>query len=349
MSGPALQSVAPLAGLRIIELAGIGPGPFAAMMLADHGAEVIRITAKGRSGGLPPERDILLRGREGIPLDLKDPADLSRLHDLVQTAHGLIEGFRPGVIERLGLGPEALWALNKSLVIGRMTGWGQSGPMAPRAGHDINYIALSGALHAIGVAGEKPVVPLNLVGDFGGGGMLLAFGMVSALLQARSTGRGVVVDAAMTEGTGLLLAMLQSYRQAGRWSEARGTNLLDGGAPFYDTYETADQRFVAIGAIEPQFYAALLQVLGLHEDPRFARQMDEAAWPQMRQGFRAVFASRSRDDWDAAFEGLDACYSPVLSPAEAVSHPHARARGSYVQREELTEPAPAPRFYSAKD
>lgn len=337
----------PLQGFRIIELAGIGPGPFTGMMLADHGAEVIRVERPGAAQAgpdIPPGRDILLRSRKRIELDLKSPAARAVLLDLIASADGLIEGYRPGVLERLDLGPEVLLAANPRLVIGRMTGWGQTGPLAQAAGHDLNYIALSGALHGVGRRDERPVVPLNLFGDFGGGGMLLAFGLLAAMVQARATGRGQVVDAAMTDGSALLLSMVQTFRQIGLWQDRRGVNLLDGGAHFYDTYETADNKFVAIAAIEPQFYARLLALTGLSDDPAIATQMDPAGWDGLRDRLAAVFKLKTRDEWDALLLGTDACYAPVLSLAEAPDHPHNRARGTYVIVDGIAQAAPAPRY-----
>lgn len=337
----------PLSGLRIIELAGIGPGPFAGMMLADHGAEVIRIERIGSGKAGPevaPDKDILLRSRKTIELDLKNPASQEVLLDLVRKADGLIEGFRPGVIERLGLGPDVLHAANPRLVIGRMTGWGQTGPMAHMAGHDLNYIAISGALHGVGRKGEKPVVPLNLFGDFGGGGMVLAFGMLAALHHAKATGEGQVVDAAMTDGSALLTAMIQTFRQIGIWQDDRGVNLLDGGAHFYDTYETKDGKYVSIGAIEPQFYARLLDLLGLTDDPAYARQMEAGDWDQMRDGLTRIFRTRTRDEWDDLLMGSDACYAPVLSLTEAPDHPHNTARGTFTTAGGIVQPGPAPRY-----
>lgn len=337
----------PLSGIRIIELAGIGPGPFAAMMLADHGAEVIRVDriGSGIAGpDVPPEQDILLRSRKRIELDLKSPIARDVLLDLIRSADGLIEGFRPGVLERLDLGPDVLLATNPKLVIGRMTGWGQTGPMAQMAGHDINYIAISGALHGVGRKGEKPTIPLNLFGDFGGGGMFMAFGMLAALHNARATGQGQVVDAAMTDGSALLMSMIHTFRQIGMWQDTRGVNLLDGGAHFYDTYETADGKYVAIGAIEPQFYARLLDIMGLADDPEFQGQMDAANWDKMRNNFAKVFLSQTRDEWDALFIGTDACYAPILSMEEATHHPHNKTRGTYLTVDGIAQPAPAPRY-----
>ena len=329
----------PLSGVRIVELAGIGPGPFACMMLADHGAEVIRVD---RPGARVSSKDVLARSRRRIAVDLKSPAGVAVVRDLIASADGLVEGYRPGVMERLGLGPDALIAANPRLVYGRMTGWGQDGPYAQAAGHDINYIALAGALHAFGRAGEKPTPPINLVGDFGGGGMMMAFGMVSAILSARTTGKGQVIDCAMTDGSALLMAMIWSFRAQGHWADDRGVNLLDTGAPFYDTYETADGKFVSIGSLEPQFYALLCEKAGL--DEAFVPQMDLAAWPARRAALTDLFRRRTRDEWCAAMEGTDVCFAPVLSMAEAPAHPHNAARGTFVEAGGVTQPAPAPRY-----
>ena len=337
----------PLHGLRIVEIAGIGPGPFACMMLADHGAEVIRVVRPGedRAGASSDEtKDVLLRSRRSIGVDLKAPEGVAIVRDLVRTADGLVEGFRPGVMERLGLGPEHLLADNARLVYGRMTGWGQYGPYASAAGHDINYIALAGALHAFGRANEKPTPPINMVGDFGGGGMMLAFGMVSALLHAQKTGAGQVIDCAMTDGAAVLMSMIWSFRAQGRWHDERGVNLLDTGAHFYDTYETADGKYVALGSIEPQFYAALLKATGLSEDPDFGRQHDSVGWPALKEKLAEIIAVRSRDEWCAIMEGQDICFAPVLSLAEAPLHPHNLTRQTFINVEGVTQPAPAPRY-----
>lgn len=330
-----------LSGIRIVEMAGIGPGPFCGMMLADHGAEVILVH---RPGGAPDPRDPLMRSRKLVEADLKQPEGRERVRDLVRTADGLIEGFRPGVMERLGLGPDVLLADNQRLVFGRMTGWGQTGPYAPAAGHDINYIALAGALHAYGRAGEKPTPPINMVGDFGGGGMLLAFGMVSALLHARISGEGQVIDCAMTDGAALLMSMIWGFRATAGWKDERGVNLLDTGAHFYDTYETADGKFVSIGAIEPQFYAELRRIAGLADDPEFDRQMDEAAWPGLKEKLTALFGTKTRDQWCSLMEGTDICFAPVLSMAEAPDHPHNAERGTFITLDGVIQPAPAPRY-----
>jgi alpha-methylacyl-CoA racemase len=331
----------PLAGIRIVELAGIGPGPFCGMMLADHGAEVIRVE---RPGAAANPRDPLLRSRTMMTLDLKSPDDIGRLRALVKTADGLIEGFRPGVMERLGLGPDVLLGDNPKLVYGRMTGWGQDGPYAAAAGHDINYIALSGVLGALGRRGEKPTPPINLVGDFGGGAMMLAFGMVSALLGVRNGGPGQVVDCAMTDGSALLMAMMWGFRATGMWHDERGANLLDSGAPFYDTYETADGKFVAIGAIEPQFYAALREKLGIAADPLFDAQFDRARWPAQKERLATIFTSATRDEWCARMAASDVCLAPVLDWAEVAGHPHNDARGTFIEVNGVTQPAPAPRY-----
>jgi alpha-methylacyl-CoA racemase len=340
----------PLSGLKIIELAGIGPCPFAAMMLADAGAQVIRLE---RAAPGAPERaaasetshwDLLTRSRSSVGIDLKNPEAIELVLRLVEGADGLVEGFRPGVAERLGLGPEACFARNPALVYGRMTGWGQDGPLAPRAGHDIDYIAIGGALWPMGRADSAPVPPLNLVGDFGGGGMLLAFGMVSALLEAARSGQGQVVDAAMVDGAAILMTMIHSFHASGIWNDERGANMLDTGAPFYEVYETADHRYLALGGIEPQFYAELLEGLGLAGDPLFAAQNDRANWPAMKAGVAAVIATRTRDEWTAIFDGTDACVAPVLSPWEAPSHPHNQARSTFVEVDGAVQPAPAPRF-----
>ncbi len=335
----------PLKGLRIIELAGIGPGPFAGMMLADHGAEVIRVERPGGAARVTgdPAKDVLLRSRRVLRADLKSAEGVAVVRALAAGADGLIEGFRPGVTERLGLGPDVLLADNPKLVYGRMTGWGQTGPLSAAAGHDINYIAVAGALHAIGRAGERPVPPLNLVGDFGGGGMMLAFGMLAALLHVRSGGSGQVVDCAMTDGAALLMGMMWSFRAQGVWADERGANMLDGAAPFYDTYETQDGQYLAVGPIEPQFYALLRRRLGLHEDSGFDHQFDRAAWPRLKQKLAALFVTRPRHEWCALLEG-DTCVAPVLSMEEAPAHPHNAARGTFVEAGGVTQPAPAPRY-----
>lgn len=334
----------PLAGIRIIELAGIGPGPFAAMLLADMGAEVIRIERPGGSmfGGDRTELDFLNRGKRCLCADLKKPGAVALIKRLIETADGLLEGFRPGVTEKLGLGPDDCLILNERLVYGRMTGWGREGPLAMRAGHDINYIAIAGALHPIGRAGEKPVIPLNLVGDFGGGGMLLAYGMVCALLEAKTSGKGQVVDAAMVDGAALLMTSIFAATQTGFWSEQRGSNMLDSGAPFYEVYETADGKYMAVGAIESQFYQLFIERLGLRDS--LPNQYDVDQWPAMKQQIQKAFAGKSRDEWTAIFEDSDACVTPVLEMREAREHPHNRARGSFVERDGIWQPRTAPRF-----
>ena len=329
----------------MIELAGIGPGPFCAMMLADMGAEVIRIDRKGASGG--SKFDVMNRNRRSIALDLKKPQAIETVLRLVEKADALQEGFRPGVTERLGLGPDICLARNKKLVYGRMTGWGQDGPLAQAAGHDLNYIALSGALSAIGPTKGKPVPPLNLVGDFGGGAMYLAFGMVCALLEAQRSGQGQVVDAAMVDGAASLMAMFFSFTASGIWKDQRGSNLLDGGAHFYDTYECADGLYVAIGSIEPQFYALLREKAGL-TDPAFDAQMDRDAWPDLKAKLAAVIKTKSRAQWTAIMEGTDVCFAPVLSIAEVKDHPHNAARGTIINVAGVDQPAPAPRFSRTK-
>ncbi len=332
----------PLAGVKVLELAGLGPGPFCAMVLADLGADVLRITRPGVA--LDP-RDITTRSRRQLGLDLRAVEGRDAALALIGEADLLVEGFRPGVMERLGLGPEPCLAANPTLVYGRMTGWGQHGPLAHAAGHDINYIAISGALHAIGRAGEAPVPPLNYVGDFGGGGMLLAVGLLAALHEAGRSGRGQVIDAAMTDGTALLSAFMYGFKAKGEWSNLRGENMLDGGAHFYDTYACADGRHVAVGAIEPQFYAELRERCGI-DDPLFDGQMDTARWPLLKLRLADVFRTRTRDEWCRILEGTDACVAPVLDWDEAPRHPHNRARGTFVADAEggFVEPAPAPRF-----
>ncbi len=337
----------PLAGVKVVEIAGIGPGPFAAMMLADMGADVVRVDRAGNVwGGDPatPPQDIMNRGRRSIGVDLKNPEGVETVLQLVEKADALIEGFRPGVTERLGIGPDACLARNPALVYGRMTGWGQDGPMAQMAGHDMNYIAIGGALGAIGRPGERPQPPLNLVGDFGGGGMLLAFGVVCGVLEARTSGQGQVVDAAMVDGTAILTTFMHGLMAMGGWKDERGVNLLDTGAHFYEVYECADGRFLSVGAIEPQFYAAFLEGTGLSDDPEFAQQMDKSQWPHLKERLAGVIATKTRDEWAAIFDGTDACVAPILSLGEAPSHPHNVARDAFVEREGIVQPAPAPRF-----
>jgi len=336
----------PLTGVKVLEIAGIGPGPFCGMLLADMGADVLRVDRlQANDLGLPvePKYDIMSRGRRSIALDLKQPASIQSVLELAARADALIEGFRPGVTERLGLGPDECLARNPRLVYGRITGWGQDGPLAQAAGHDINYIALSGALHAIGHMGEAPVPPLNLVGDFGGGGMYLAFGIACALFEARASGKGQVIDAAMSEGAASLMAMFYGRFAAGQWRDQRGVNVLDTGAPWYDAYETADGRHVAIGSIEGRFYAELLSRLGL-DAATLPGQFEFARWPELRAAFAAAFKRKTRDEWCREMEGSDVCFAPVLSLAEAPQHAHNRARGAFVDIEGVTQPAPAPRF-----
>jgi alpha-methylacyl-CoA racemase len=311
------------------------------MMLSDMGAEVIRVDRLTGASGRP--RDVLARNRRSIAVDLKQKEGVDLVLRLCTKADALFEGFRPGVTERLGLGPDACMARNPKLVYGRMTGWGQEGPMAQAAGHDINYIGLAGALHAIGRAGQRPVPPLNLVGDFGGGGMLLAFGIVCGLLEAQRSGKGQVIDAAMVDGAAALMAMFFSFRATGGFTDKRGTNLLDGGAHFYDTYETKDGKYVCIGSIEPQFYAELVQRAGLDKE-KFAAQMDAKRWPEYKEELTRVFKTKTRDEWCALMEGTDVCFAPVLSVFEAPAHPHNKARGTFVEIDGVVQPAPAPRF-----
>ena len=333
----------PLSGIRVLEFEAIGPGPFAGMLLADMGADVLVVDRPASSDlGLKRERwyDVMMRGKRSVTLDLKSPSSKEAALQLVGRADALIEGFRPGVMERLGLGPDIALARNPKLVYGRMTGWGQNGPLAARAGHDLNYIALAGVLHAFGRRGEAPVPPLNLVGDFGGGGMLLGFGIACALLEASRSGKGQVVDAAMVEGASLLAAMFSGFLASKTWSEERGVNILDTGAPWYDVYETKDGKYVSIGAIEAKFYDALLDKLGLRNLP----QHERSRWPEMREIFRKTFKAKTRDEWSEVFEGSDACFAPVLSFSEAREHPHNRAREAFVEIANVKQPAPAPRF-----
>jgi alpha-methylacyl-CoA racemase len=340
----------PLSGIKIIELAGIGPSPYTAMMLADAGAQVIRLE-RAAPGAVAraaeqdgPYWDLLNRSRASVGIDLKHPDAVELVLGLVEQADGLIEGFRPGVTERLGLGPEECWARNKALVYGRMTGWGQDGPMALAAGHDIDYIGIGGALWSVGRSDSPPVPPLNLIGDFGGGGLLLAFGMVAALLEAARSGEGQVVDAAMVDGAASLMTMIHSFHISGLWNDERGSNLLDTGAPFYEVYETADGKYFAVGGIEAKFYAELLEGMGLTGDATLPAQMDRAQWPAMKERFTAVFKTKTRDEWAAVFDGTDACAVPVLSPWEAHEHPHNQARSTFIEVEGVSQPAPAPRF-----
>jgi alpha-methylacyl-CoA racemase len=334
----------PLTGLRVVELQGIGPGPFCGMMLADMGAEIIRVDRSAAVGSGARGADVLARGRKSIAVDLKNPQGVETVLKLVETADVLLEGFRPGVTERLGLGPDVCLERNPKLVYGRMTGWGQTGTMAHAAGHDINYISLSGVLHAIGEPGSRPTPPLNLVGDFGGGGMLLAFGIVAALYERGVSGKGQVIDAAMTDGSALLMNSIFGLMGQGVWNQNRGSNLLDGGAHFYGTYETKDGRFVSIGSIEPQFYALLLEKTGLDQDPDLAKQMSRDDWPKLREKLAAVLATKTRDEWDEIMLGTDICYAPILNFDEAVAHPHNQARNTFVASADIVQAAPAPRF-----
>jgi alpha-methylacyl-CoA racemase len=336
----------PLSGTKVLEFEAIGPGPFCGMMLADMGADVLLVDRPDDPRlGFGRDRwfDVMMRGRRSVTLDLKSKDGVAAAIALARKADALIEGFRPGVMERLGLGPEVLLAANPKLVYGRMTGWGQDGPMATRAGHDINYIALSGVLHAIGRKGGAPVPPLNLVGDFGGGGMLLAFGIACALVEAKRSGKGQVVDAAMVDGAATLATMFSGMLAANRWSEARGENVLDTGAPWYDTYETKDGKYVAIGSIEPKFYEELLSRLGLKAKD-LPPQHDRKGWPALRKAFGEKFESRTRDEWCTVFEGSDACFAPVLTFSEARAHPHNAERGTFTKIGKVDQPSPAPRF-----
>ncbi len=346
----------PLTGLKVVEFAGIGPGPYCAMLLADLGADVVRLeraaavrarrsTSTGEAAA--PSLDLLARGRRSVGLDLKHPEGLETAFRLIEQADALIEGFRPGVMERLGLGPDACLNRNSRLVYGRMTGWGQEGPLAHAAGHDINYISLAGALDPIGRQGEAPVPPLNLVGDFGGGGMLLAFGILAALFECTRSGRGQVVDAAMVDGAASLMTLIHGMRHAGLWSSERGTNLLDTGAPFYDVYETADQRYISLGALEPQFYADFVERVGLADvwaPAPLPAQMDRSRWPLLRERLRELFKTRTQAEWCELLEGTDVCFAPVLRIDEAADHPHNRARGTFVQVAGIEQPGPVPRF-----
>ena len=341
-----LSGRGPLSGVTVIEMAGLGPGPFAGMMLADAGARIIRIQgrkAAALSGAVKPSQDPLSRGRIDIALDLKKPGGLDVLLRLVVTADALIEGYRPGVMERLGAGPDVCLALKPSLVYGRMTGWGQSGPLASAAGHDINYIALSGALHAIGTK-ERPVPPLNLVGDFGGGGAMLAFGIASALLHALRTGQGQVIDAAMSDGAAYLMSPFYARVASGSFVDEREGNVLDGGAPHYGVYCCADGKFISVGPLEPQFWATFLQLIGLEDDPLFQQREDRSQWPAQRARLARCFAERTRDAWCEILEGRGACVAPVLTLQEAPDHPHNAARRTFIDADGARVPAPVPRF-----
>jgi alpha-methylacyl-CoA racemase len=338
----------PLAGTKIIELAGLGPAPFAAMLLSDLGADVVTVHRPQPAGA--PEDALggmtaaaMARGRRSIAVDLKNPAGIELLLDLLSSADGLIEGFRPGVMERLGLGPEPCLERNPRLIYGRMTGWGQEGPLAAAAGHDVNYIALAGVLHHIGRRNEPPTVPLNLIGDFGGGGLLLAFGMVAAMLETQRSGAGQVVDTAMVDGSALLMTMMYEMAGRGLWHHGRASNMNDGGAHFYQVYETADRKYVSVAAMEPRFYATLLGLVGL-SGADLPDQWDRSAWPVLQERLAGVFRTRTRDEWVALLEGTDACFAPVLSMTEAPDHPHNRARSTFVEVDGMSQPAPAPRF-----
>ena len=346
MSSPERVAGGPLSGIRVVEIAGIGPGPFACMLLSDLGAEVVRVDRAGHvppaGANLQPGQDVLTRGRRSVGVDLKSSGGVDVVMRLVDRVDVLVEGFRPGVAERLGIGPQPCLERNPALVYGRMTGWGQDGPMAPRAGHDINYIALSGALHPIGPADRPPPVPLNYIGDFGGGGMLLAFGILAALVERSHSGQGQVVDAAMVDGAAIQSAMFHGMLAMGMWTGEREANLLDGGAPFYRCYTCSDGGFMSVGALEPQFYAELLARLEL--EPSAWPQHDKAAWPEQSRRLEALFATRTRDEWAAVFEGSDACVAPVLRLDEAPSDPHMTARSTFIESNGFAQPAPAPRF-----
>jgi alpha-methylacyl-CoA racemase len=331
-----------LDGITIIELAGIGPAPFCGMMLADHGARVIRVDRAGAPDA--KGRDVLSRNRERMEADLKSSEGIAEVRALAKQADGIIEGFRPGVMERLGLGPEVLLADNPRLVFGRMTGWGQTGPLAHAAGHDINYISITGNLHGYGRPDQKPTPPTNAIGDFAGGGMMLAFGMVAALLNAHRTGKGQVIDCAMTDGASVIHSMQWGFRGMGMWEDTRGVNMLDTAAHFYDTYECADGKFISIGSIEPQFYTLLRQTLGVEDDKAFDAQMDKSQWPILKERLTSIFKTRTRDEWAAMMEGTDICFGSILSMAEALEHPHNKARRTFLKLEGMDQPAPAPRF-----
>lgn len=334
----------PLKGLKVIEIAGVGPGPFAAMMLADMGAEVIRVERPGGTGLTPSrQHDFLGRGRRCIAVDLKKPEGVKTVLKLIESAEALIEGFRPGVMEKLGLGPEVCEKINSKLVYGRMTGWGQDGPLAQHSGHDINYISITGALGAIGNKGEKPAIPGNLVGDFGGGGMFMAYGIVCGVLEARVSGKGQVVDCSMVEGAAALMTTLYASQQLGFWKEERGTNIFDSGSHFYNTYETSDGGHVSVGPFEAKFYAQLLSKLGIEEEG-LPHQMDNNHWESMSKKFADIFITKTRDQWCEVFEGSDACFTPVLKISEAYDHPHNVARGTFVEYDGVIHPRPTPRF-----
>jgi len=333
----------PLQGVKIIEVGGIGPGPFCGMMLSDMGAEIIRIERKGQVGLTQPKFDVMMRNRRSIGIDLRKPEGVAAVLKMVEKVDALQEGFRPGVMEKLGLGPDVCLVRNPRLVYGRMTGWGQEGPLAKVAGHDINYISLSGALHTFGRKGQKPVAPLNMVGDFGGGGMLLAFGIVCALFEARKSGQGQVVDAAMVDGSAALMTMIYGLRASGFWADERGVNLLDSGAHFYDVYETADGKYISVGSLEPQFYELLLKHTGV-DDPDVKSQLDPKKWPEFKEKLTEIFKTKTRDQWCEVMEGTDVCFAPVLSLDEAPEHPQNKVRNTFVEVDGVRQPAPAPRF-----
>lgn len=335
----------PLEGVKVVEIAGIGPGPFCAMMLADMGAEVVRVDRAQGVSGVPgnTSKDLINRGRQSIGVDLKNPDGVETVLRLVETADALIEGFRPGVAERLGIGPDACLERNPKLVYGRMTGWGQEGPMAQAAGHDINYIALAGALEPVGRAGDRPLPPLNIIGDFGGGGLMLAFGIACALVEAQRSGEGQVIDAAMVDGAAVLTTFVHGLRAMDFWQDERGTNLLDTGAWFYEVYETKDNKYVSVGSLEPQFFAELVRLSGLDES-ELPAQMDRSTWPEMKERLAEVFKQKTRDEWTEIMEGTDVCFAPVLSMGEAPEHPHNQARGTFVEVDGVVQPGPAPRF-----
>jgi len=338
----------PLDGIRIVEIEGIGPCPFAGMLLADLGADVIRVGRK-TPRHFQPNRDVMSRGKRSIVLDLKKPKDKSALLKIIETADGLIEGFRPGVMERLGIGPEVCLEVNPRLVFGRVTGWGQEGPLAQRAGHDINFISLVSALHAMGRKGERPAIPLNLVGDFGGGGLRLAFGVVSALLEAQKSGQGQVVDAAMVDGVATMMNSIYDAMQMGYWSDKRGENLVDSGVPFYEVYETSDGKHISIGSLEPQFYKELIEKLGIEDSaPTVGEHLNRASWDELRPTLEKLFRQKTRDEWCEVFDGSDACFTPVLAAAEAFKHEHHVARRSFIEIEGVKQAVPAPRFSRTK-
>lgn len=338
----------PLRGMKVVEIGGIGPGPFCAMMLADMGADVIRIDRRGITGDNRTHKfNTMLRNRQSVTVDLKKREGVETILRLVEQADALVEGFRPGVTERLGIGPVVCLKRNPKLIYGRMTGWGQTGPLADTAGHDINYISLSGALHAIGSEGQPPTIPLNLIGDFGGGGLMLAYGIMCALFERSQSGKGQVVDASMVEGSAVLMNMFFGMLASGGWSDDRGVNLLDGGAHFYNVYPTSDKKWISIGAIEPQFYRMLLDSAEIM-DPVFENQMDNAKWPELKEMFTAIFKTKTRDEWCEILEGIDVCFAPVLSLSEAPEHEHNVDRQSFIKLSGVVQPAPAPRFSRSK-